>query len=117
MRPHPNPFQSLTTLENKCYALDLFHPHIQQQSKIHRVRYSLLLDQLEALEGKHMSEKEIGQVMIRCHGAWDGWGETTSVTRTKTLCEERGEYWCCLKNYSGQRNRNERTELSCCSEV
>lgn len=49
---HPNPFHSLVALENKRYALDLFRPRVQQQSEIHRVRYSLLLDQLEALEGK-----------------------------------------------------------------
>lgn len=49
---HSNPFHSLVALENKRYALDLFRPRVQQQSEIHRVRYSLLLDQLEALEGK-----------------------------------------------------------------
>lgn len=29
------------------------------------------------LEGKHMSEKEMRQMIIRCHGAWGGGEETT----------------------------------------
>lgn len=55
--------------------------------------------------------------MINCHRTWERWGEISSMTRTKTLCGGRGEYWCCLKNCAGQRDSSERTKLSCSSEV
>lgn len=55
-------------------------------------RLDVIVCQLKALEGKHMSETEIREVMLRCYGTWDGWGETVSMTRTKTLCGGRRGY-------------------------